>query len=132
MRQILIAVSPLLAVLVWAGCSNPASMKNVRQSGTTVNYKFESSKWVDKETDECHRIEVDVRSKAKLYTNAKAPPSRLTLIDTDCAVPFRVEQVRYVDNGGVFVSGSALDRFRSRYTDLFQELYGYVSEVVYE
>jgi len=132
MRRILIAVSPLLAVLVCAGCSNSASMRNVQQSGTSVNYKFESSKWVDKETDECRRIEVDVRAKAKLYTNAEKPPSRLTLIDTDCEIPFSVEEARYVDNGGVFVSGSALDRFRSRYTDLFQELYGYVSEVVYE
>jgi len=107
-------------------------MRTVQQSGNTVNYKFESSKWVDKETEECRRIEVDVRPKAKLYTNAKAPPSQLTLIDTDCEVPFRVEEARYVDDGGVFVSGNGMDRFRSTYTDLFQELYGYVSQVVFD
>jgi hypothetical protein len=131
MRRILV-VLPMLVALVWAGCSNPASMRNVRQSGTTVNYRFESSKWVDKDTDECRRLEIDVQPKAKLYTNAKKPPTRLTLVDTDCEVPFRVEEARYVDNGGVYISGNAMRRFRSEYADLFQELYGYVSEVVYE
>jgi hypothetical protein len=128
-----VAVSLFTVVaLGGTGCSNSASMRNVQQSGTSVNYKFESSKWVDKDTDECRRIEVDVRAKAKLYTNAEKPPSRLTLIDTDCAIPFSVEKVRYVDDGGVFISGNAMDRFRSEYADLFQELYGYISEVVHE
>jgi len=128
-----VAVSLFTVVaLGWTGCSNSASMRTVQQSGTSVNYKFESSKWVDKDTDECRRIEVDVRAKAKLYTNAEKPPSRLTLIDTDCEIPFSVEEARYVDDGGVFISGSAIDRFRSKYADLFQELYGYISEVVHE
>ena len=131
MRRVLVAVLPMLAALVSAGCGGSASMRSVQQSGNSVNYKFESSKWVDRETDECRRIEVDVRPKAKLYTDAEKPPSRLTLIDTDCEPPFRVEKARYVDGGGVFLSGNALDRFRSKHTDLFHELYGYVSEVVY-
>jgi uncharacterized protein YceK len=126
----IVVVLPIIAALLWAGCGSSASLRTVRQSGNSVNYKFESSKWVDRETDECRRIEVDVRPKAKLYTNAEAPPSRLTLIDTDCERPFSVEEARYVNDGGVFLSGNAMDRFRRRYTDLFQELYGYVSEVV--
>jgi len=132
MRRIFVAALPMCAILLWAGCGTSASMRTVEQSGTSVNYEFESSKWIDKDTDECRRIEVDVRAKAKLYTNAEQPPSRLTLIDRDCEIPFRVEEARYVDDGGVFVSGNAMDRFRSKYADLFQELYGYVSEVVHE
>jgi len=131
MRQTLGAALFLLAALAGTGCGGPASVRTVQQSGTTVNYEFASSKWVDKDTDECRRIEVDVRPKAKLYTNAKEPPSRLTLIDTDCEIPFSVEEARYVDGGGVSLSGNGMDRFRSEYADLFQELYGYISEVVH-
>ncbi len=122
----------MLAALVWTGCGGSASMRSVQQSGNSVNYTFESSKWVDRETGECRRIEIDVRAKAKLYTDAEKPPPRLTLIDADCESPFRIEKARYVDGGGVFLSGNALDRFRSKHTDLFHELYGYVSKVVYE
>jgi len=130
MQRILGAALTIFAVVAWTGCSGPASMTNVQRSGTSVNYKFESSKWVDKKTDECRRIEVRVRPKAKLYTNARKPPDRLMVIDTDCQVPFDIEQARYVDQGGVFISGSALHRFRSRYQDLFQELYMYVNGIV--
>lgn len=127
MQRILVAVLTVFAVVAWTGCSNPASMTNVRRSGDSVNYRFESSKWVDKRTDECRRIEIRVRPKAKLYTNARKPPDRLRVIDTDCKVPFDIEQARYVDQGGVFISGSALNQFRSQYQDLFQELYMFVN-----
>ena len=130
MRHLSVVALTIVSVLVWAGCSSPASMTNVRRSGDSVNYRFESSKWVDKKTEECRRIEVRVRAKAKLYTNAKKPPSRLTVVDTDCQTPFDIEQARYVDRGGVSLSGNALRRFRSRYQDLFHELHMYVNGIV--
>lgn len=130
MRRLYVIALTIVPALVWAGCSSPASMTNIRRSGDSVNYRFESSKWVDKKTEECRRIEVRVRPKAKLYTNAKKPPSRLTVTDTDCQTPFDIEQARYVDQGGVSLSGNALHRFRSQYRDLFQELYIYVNEHV--
>lgn len=130
MRRLLVVALTIVPALVWAGCSSSASMTQVRRSGDSVNYRFESSKWVDKKTDECRRIEVRVRPKAKLYTNARQPPSRLIVIDTDCQVPFDIEQARYVDRGGVVVSGNGLHRFRSRYQDLFQELHMYVNGIV--
>ncbi|MFB6249617.1 MAG: hypothetical protein ABEL97_13710 [Salinibacter sp.] len=128
-RLCMVALTSVLA-LVWTGCSGPASMTTVRRSGNSVNYQFESSKWVNKKTDECGRIEVRVRPKAKLYTNARKPPDRLTVVDTDCQTPFDIEQARYVDQGGVFLTGNALRRFRGQYPDLFQELYMYVNETV--
>jgi hypothetical protein len=131
MQRILVFVLPVLAALVWTGCGGSASMPSVQQSGNSVNYTFEFSKWMDRETGACRRLKVVVRPKAKLYTDAKKPPSRLTLIDTDCEPPFRFEKARYVDGDGVFLSDNALDRFRIKHTDLFPELYGYVSEVVY-
>lgn len=130
MRRFCVVALTIMLALVWIGCGSSASMTNVRRSGDSVNYRFESSKWVDKKTEECRRIEVRVRAKAKLYTNARKPPSRLTVVDTDCQMPFDIEQARYVDQGGVSLSGNDLRRFRSRYQDLFQELYMYVNGIV--